>query len=202
MTAWTPDQEAELTRLYPTLSASEIARHLGRTKAAIKGRVNILGLRKPGEITNTGRFSPGQAPWNKGKPFDSGGRSHETRFKPGHLSGRAADLKQPIGAERISKDGYLQRKISDDPVFYKRWRFVHIMLWESAHGPVPKGHAVAFKNKERTDIRLENLECISRRELMLRNTVHNYPEELRQVMRLKGAISKRIATRIRKEQTA
>jgi hypothetical protein len=35
---------------------------------------------------------------------------------------------------------------------------------------------------------------------MQRNTVHNYPEELRQVIRLKGAITKRIATRTRKEQ--
>lgn len=84
----------------------------------------------------------------------------------------------------------------------KRWRFVHVMLWEEANGPVPAGHTIAFRNGDKTDIRLENLECISRRELMRRNTVHNYPPELVQVMRLKGAITKRIATRQKKEQAA
>lgn len=74
------------------------------------------------------------------------------------------------------------------------------MLWEAAHGPVPAGHALAFVNGDKTDIRLDNLECISRRELMARNTVHNYPPELRQIIRLKGAITKRIATRSRKEK--
>jgi len=116
-------------------------------------------------------------------------------------SGVALARYLPVGSERVTKDGYIQRKVSDEPTFYKRWRFVHVLTWEAAHGPVPKGHVVSFKNGDVTDCRrVENLELLHRRELMQRNTVHNYPEDLRQVIRLKGAISKRIATRIRKEQ--
>lgn len=37
---------------------------------------------------------------------------------------------------------------------------------------------------------------------MRRNTVHNYPREIVQVIRLKGAISRRISTRQKKEQSA
>lgn len=197
---WTPEADATLTELYQTLSAGAIGKIMGRTRAGIKGRVHVLGLKKPEGVTNTGRFMPGQGAWNKGKKFDSGGRSHETRFQPGHRGGRALERYLPVGSERITKDGYIQRKISDDPVFYKRWRFVHVLEWEAAHGPVPKGHVVTFKNGKRDDTRLENLQLLHRRELMQRNTVHNYPEGLRQVIRLKGAISKRIATRTRKEQ--
>lgn len=197
---WTPEADALLTALYQTLSAGEIGKLMGRTRTSIKGRVHVLGLKKPEGITNSGRFQPGQVSWNKGKQFDSGGRSHETRFKPGHRSGRALENYLPVGSERITKDGYIQRKVNDGAVFYKRWRFVHVLVWEAAHGPVPKGYVISFKNGKKDDTRLENLQLLHRRDLMQRNTVHNYPEELRQVIRLKGAISKRIATRIKKEQ--
>lgn len=201
MKHWTPDDDATLAELYPTMSAGEIGKIMGRTRTSIKGRVNVLGLKKPEGATNSGRFVAGGTSWNKGKQFDSGGRSHETRFKPGHRGGRALERYLPVGSERVTKDGYIQRKISDEPTFYKRWRFVHVLTWEAAHGAVPQGHVVTFKNGDVTDCRrVENLELLHRRELMARNTVHNYPPELRQVIRLKGAISKRIATRIKKEQ--
>lgn len=197
---WTLEADARLTDLYQTLSAGEIGKLMGRTRTSIKGRVHVLGLKKPEGITNSGRFQPGQVSWNKGKQFDSGGRSHETRFKPGHRGGRALENYLPVGSERITKDGYIQRKVNDGAVFYKRWRFVHVLVWEAAHGPVPKGYVISFKNGKKDDTRLENLQLLHRRDLMQRNTVHNYPEDLRQVIRLKGAISKRIATRIKKEQ--
>lgn len=201
MKYWTPETDAMLAELYKTMSAGEIGKRLGRTRAGIKGRVHVLGLKKPEGVTNSGRFLPGQASWNKGKQFDSGGRSHETRFKPGHRGGIALERYLPVGSERVHKGGYIQVKVNEDPVFHKRWRFVHVMTWEATHGPVPKGHVVSFKNGDPTDCRrVENLELLHRRELMLRNTVHNYPPELRQVIRLKGAISKRIAARIKKEQ--
>lgn len=197
---WTPEADAELTELYKTLIASEIGLRMGRTRCAIKGRVIKLDLKKPAGATNHGRFMPGQPSWNKGKKFDSGGRSHETRFKPGQRSGRALERYLPVGSERITKDGYIQIKVNEDATFYKRWRFVHVLTWEAAHGPVPKGHVVSLKNRDPADgRRLENLELIHRRELMQRNTVHNYPEELVKVIRLKGAISRKI-NRINKEQ--
>lgn len=198
MTRWTAEEDAQLCALYRTQSAGAIAERMARSRASVKNRIHKLGLRKPQGHTNTGCFKPGQRAWNKGmKGLQIGGVA--TRFQPGQRGGRAAELHQPIGAERISKDGYLQRKTNDDMPFHKRWRFVHVILWEQAHGPVPAGHTIAFINGDRADLRLENLECIHRRELMRRNTVHNHPPELRQVIRLKGAISKRIATRLKKE---
>lgn len=199
MKAWTADDDIELQRLYQTCAAAEISLLMGRTKSAIKNRIQILKIVKPAGAKNAGRFRPGLSPWNKGMAFDSGGRSHETRFEPGHRGGKAAELYKPIGSERISKDGYLQRKINDDMPLQARWRGVHILVWEEANGPLPKGHAIVFKNKDMTDRRLENLECISRAELMRRNNMHtNYPKEITLLIQLRGAVTRQINKRKQK----
>ncbi|MFH2082043.1 MAG: HNH endonuclease [Pseudomonadota bacterium] len=199
MKHWTPEEDAELKRLYATeASAREIAVAMGRSKASIKNRVNTQGLKKPNGITNSGRFLPGQKSWNKGKKgLVMGGRSAETQFKPG----QRPHTWQPVGHERINADGYHERKMTDTGVTRHDYVPLHLMLWREHHGEVPDGCVVVFRNKDKDDIRIENLECITRRELMARNTVHNYPPELRQVIRLKAVVSRKINDLTREEQS-
>ena len=104
-------------------------------------------------------------------------------------------LWKPIGTERVSKDGYLERKINNDLPLQARWRAVHLLVWEAANGPVPPGFAVCFKNRDKADIRLENLELITRRALMARNTVHNLPPALAQTIQLLGALNRELRRR-------
>jgi hypothetical protein len=121
----------------------------------------------------------------------------ETQFKKGVRQGVAVRLYKPIGTERISKDGYLERKINDELPPQRRWRAVHLVVWEAAHGPLPKGHVIVFKNGNKRDIRLENLECISRAALMVRNSVHNLPKPLAQAVQLLGALRRKINRKAR-----
>jgi len=116
----------------------------------------------------------------------------DTWFKKGERRGVAVRLYRPIGTERISKDGYLERKVNDALPLQARWRAVHLLVWEAAHGRVPKGHAIAFANGNRRDIRPDNLQLISRRELKARNTVHNLPKPLADTVRLLGALNRKI----------
>ena len=147
------------------------------------------------------RFKPGHRPHNKGvKGWQAGGRSAETRFKPGNRTGKAARLYQPIGTERITKEGYLQRKVNDDMPLQRRWKMVHHIIWEESYGPIPKGHVVVFKNGDRQDVRIENLELISRVENMKRNTIHRLPPELAEVCRIKGVLTRKINQRGRHEE--
>ena len=65
-------------------------------------------------------------------------------------------------------------------------------MWEAINGPVPKGMFVVFKDRNKANITLDNLELIDRHEHMRRNTVHNLPEELREVLHIKKSITRKI----------
>jgi hypothetical protein len=216
---WTAAEDAVVRARYASEPTPEIAATLGRTTGAVFQRAEKLNLHKSPEylaafwaesarrVVVAGartRFRPGLVPADKGlrRPGWAPGRMRETQFKPGHRGGRAAERYQPIGTERVSKDGYLQRKVNDDFPLQRRWRFVHLLVWEAAHGPLPQGHAVAFRNGDKRDIRLENLECITRAELMRRNTVHNLPAPLAGAVQLLGVLRRQIRRRERKENAA
>jgi hypothetical protein len=165
------------------------------------GRVS-RGKQLPSMIAT--RFQPGLQPWNKGTHFTAGGRSAETRFKPGRPANESANY-LPIGTLRVNMDGYLERKVTDDReiVPARRWVAVHRLVWIEANGPIPAGHVVVFKPGRRSsvleEITLDAIELITRTELMARNTVHaRYPKEVVQLVQLKGAIRRQI-TRMEKE---
>lgn len=94
-----------------------------------------------------GRFVPGQA------PAYTGGGHHPntvaTQFRKGNRTGRANHLYQPIGTERISKSGYIERKVNDDLPMQRRWRAVHLIDWERENGPLPEGHCLKCLDGDR-----------------------------------------------------
>jgi hypothetical protein len=85
-------------------------------------------------------------------------------------------------------DGYIKRKIAEP----KTWVYVHRYEWERAFGPIPKTHALTFKDGDKTNVSLDNLELRTKREIMLRNSVHNLPPELVEVIQLQGALKRKI----------
>lgn len=208
---WTAEDLRELRARYPHEPTADLVRAFGRPSASIYGMAGLLGLRKTPEYMaspaacrlrrgdNVGapyRFKKGQTPANKGlrRPGWHRGRMRETQFKKGQMPPTWV----PIGTEVVDPDGYRKVKISDDRTKASRfnWRFVHVRIWQRAHRRrVPKGHAIAFRNGDKTDLRPENLELISRRELMARNTVHNLPKPLAEVIQLRGALVRQIHRR-------
>lgn len=211
---WTPAEDAIIRERYPTASAAEVAELIARSIKSVWTRASELGVHKnpawiaerarirslaPNHGGRATRFHADQPPWNKGIPYDAGGRSRETRFRPGQRQGRALALWQPVGSLRINADGYLQRKINDDKPYYKRWRAEHLLVWEAAHGPLPKGHAVIFRDGDKMNVALDNLESIDRRELMNRNTVHRHGPEVAALSQLRGAIKRQINRRTKNQ---
>lgn len=98
----------------------------------------------------------------------------------------------PVDAERLRNDGYLIRKVTDTGRGLRDWKEVHVLVWEEANGPVPPGHIVIFGDGDKSNVQLENLECISRREHIARHSIINLPDELKEVIWLKGALVRRI----------
>ena len=206
-----PAEIALLKLLYPNRDTSEIAEAMGRTTGSIRGKADALGLRKSREwlaSTASGRlqkgcaygvstrFQKGQQAWNKGlKGINPGGEAGQ--FKRGNRSGLALSSYKPIGFERLGKDGYLERKINDDMPLYKRWRAVHLLIWEAANGPIPSGCAVSFRDGNKLNLALDNLQLVTRAELMKRNSYHQYGPEISKIIQLRGALALQINKRER-----
>lgn len=220
---WSDAEIALLRDTYPHHTAQHVADLLERGIKSVYRMAHILGMSKSAEFYESqlstrikrgqqhpsmvaNQFKPGIIPWNKGIKFDSGGRSHETRFKKGSMSGAAQHNYVPIGTLRISQDGNLERKMTDDPELMpsRRWIPVHRLVWQDAHGPIPDGHIVVFRPGMKTvvesEITIDRLECITRAENLRRNGVWRDPE-LGKLYQLKGAIMRQVnrINRIKKE---
>lgn len=109
-----------------------------------------------------GRFPPGVTPANKGKPMPYHPNSAAHRFKRGGRTGRAAENYQPIGAERVSKDGYRERKVHDGMPMQSRWQTVQRINWEAANGPMPQGMALKCLDGDRGNTDPSNWELVER----------------------------------------
>lgn len=195
MSVWSPQDEWIVRHLYATTPASQIGELVGRAPRNVAMKARKMGLRRDG---NAGCFVKGQEPPNKGmrRPGWAPGRMATTQFRKGERRGVAAELYQPIGTERVSKDGYLERKVNDGLPLQKRWRAVHLLEWEAVNGPLPAGHAVAFRDGNKRNFDLANLELVSRAELMRRNSYHNrYPKEVARLIQLRGALNRKINRR-------
>jgi hypothetical protein len=205
-----------LRQWYPIYATRVVAGALDVPVAAVYQKAQRLGLGKsPDFLASTAsgrlgrhnvggvstRFAKGQVPWNKGTHFVSGGRSAETRFKPGQKPRSWL----PVGSYRIVPDGILELKVNDLPgPNHIRWHPVHRLVWIKAHGPVPPGHLVVFKPGRRTsvleEITLDRIECISRADNARRNHPRSKSPELARLVQLKGAITRQVNRIVREHE--
>lgn len=214
---WTGRQDAALRREYPDSTAAAVAAHLGVTPAVVYRRAHRLGLEKSAEFKASelsgqirrasqtpamiaARFPKGHVPANKGlrRPGWAPGRMAETQFKKGRPAHESPNY-LPIGSVRASKDGLLERKMTDDPkiVPARRWQFIHRLVWVKRRGKIPRGHVVRFKPGKSTsvlkEITIGRLECISFAENMRRNSLWNaYPKPIALLIQLRGQLNRRI----------
>jgi hypothetical protein len=199
---WTKDQIKKLIELYPDTKTEDMAKIMGMTVGRIYGKAGSLGLKKSKEylsspyacrlrqgdnVGKSTRFTKGQASWNKGmKGLQIGGK--ETQFKPGTKPPNW----RPVGSTRVNVDGYIEVKTKEGKF---TWKLLHRENWTASNGPIPKDHAVVFKDGNRLNCDISNLECITLEENMRRNTYHRYPKEIAQLVQLRGALTRQINKR-------
>jgi len=138
-------------------------------------------------------FAKGHTPINKGKkmeeyvPAESLARIQSSQFKKG------------MKGHNELHDGAITIRIDNRNRPYKfirkakaKWEALHVHLWEKEYGSIPPGHVIIFKNFDTLNCELSNLEMITKSENMLRNSIHNYPEDIKEAIYTLRKLKKKI----------
>lgn len=187
---------------FPHVPTTHLCKALNRNYGSVAKKAHSLGLKKTaaylktqasGRLTaqsvrgfNT-RFKTGGISWNKGKKqqdymsAQAIKKSSATRFKKGNTP---HNIKYN-GHERIDTEGYTLIRVSA-----KKYVLKHRLIWEQANGPIPKSMVLVFKDKNKQNICLENLELITRAELGNRNRITQYPTELQATIKTLNKLKK------------
>lgn len=218
---WHPEVVRLFALLYPVVPTARLADAIGVSVFVAYRKADTLGLKKTeaylasemsGRIMRgrsdprmvATQFAKGHVPVNKGvKGWQAGGRSVQTQFKKG---GRPVN-EMPIGSYRIVTDSggrnrkTVEIKLTDLPGRNNlRWKPLHRHVWEMHNGPIPAGHVVRFKDGMHTIdpdlITIDRLEMLSKAENARRNAYHHrWPEDLKQVLRMKARLTRQINKR-------
>lgn len=219
---WDEAELELLRRNYADSRTDDIATALGRKLNQVYSKATKLGLKKSQEYLDSPaacrlrredapgvayQFPKGHVPANKGlrRPGFAAGRMRETQFKPGTRAGVAGSNWKPVGAYRTDSDGVLLVKVSDVVAvpWTVNWRYVHKLVWERAHGPIPDGCVLRFRDGMRTAdpelLTVDRLELLTHAENLARNQL---PPELQQLHRLRGVLTRTINRKAREAETA
>lgn len=195
---WTSSEIDILIKEYPDCYTKQLAEKLNKSETSIYGKANTIGLKKSESfrklelekqanrlriVGKKSRFTKGREPINKGKKLknDTYKKLQPTFFKKGS---KPHNTKYD-GHERISVDGYIEVRVQE-----RKYVLKHRLIYEQHYGPIPKGMIVTFRDRNPQNVVIENLELISRQEGMKRNSIQNYPKEVKSTIRLLSKLKK------------
>ena len=186
---------------YPFEPTKKIADDLGVSESLVYNRAWSMGVKKDPVYLRSTQFPPGylggkatqfqkgSVPPNKGQKMSLNvyEKVAHTMFKKG---ARPHNTK-PFGTinQRKDKSGKIYQYIKIDDC---NWQLLNRYTWEQYHGPIPKGLIVVYKDGNYMNNDIDNLMLLTKKENMVRNTIHRLPKELQQVMRLKCKLIKKI----------
>jgi hypothetical protein len=195
-----------LKHAYADTLTRELADTLGCSVRAVYSMAKILNLKKSEEYLKKhgGRINPetgiahrypkGHVPFNKGKKVtdfmnpEQITRMLKTSFQKGHIPHNTKGDAGTI-SKRKDKRGKFFLVIK---VALGKWEYLSVYNYKKHIGPVPKGHCVSFKDKNPMNCEPDNLELISQKENMLRNSIINLTPELRESINTVGRLNKKI----------
>lgn len=180
----------EILKEYPHTKAEVLAQKHGVPISKIYATANRCGVKKSPEFlasANSGRmqkgnsispktqFKKGMVSPRKGKKMiyhseESKIKSQANRWKKGNIPPNIANDGEVRWREGL---GYYFIRISSE-----NWELYNRFLWKQVHGEIPEDHNIIFKDGNRKNCVIENLECLSNAELQIKNSIHRYPSEL------------------------
>ena len=193
---WPQEALDKLQELFPIMEAKDVALHLGISLGRVNRKAYAIGLRKSADyqaekmkvLLESGaasRYSKGNTPHNKGEkmPESTYQKVKRTFFKKGQKSHN----EKPVGFERFGKDDYIEVKTP------KGYKMKHRHIWEQHFGQIPPSHIIAFKDGNKYNFQIENLQLMSRGDNAIRNhrsKLAAYPAEYKETILLIVKIEK------------
>lgn len=180
---------------YLSIPLKTLAKKIGRSGCGVKGRMKALNLVIPKELANQRKldshYKKGRIPENKGKKqtefmsLEAIERTKATRFRKGHRPNNTAE----VGTEAEVKGGYIKVKISEP----NNWELKQRLVYQNHHNvSLTSEDAIVFIDGDIKNFDPENLKKLSRAELMDKNSIHRYPKELKDIIRLNSKLIKQI----------
>jgi HNH endonuclease len=198
---WTEKQIELLHEHYANTRANDLKEFIGRSISSIYMKANAIGLKKSNEYLSKmptwvgdrkTTFQKENVPFNKGKKWDEymsvEGRRilRQTTWKKGNLP------------HTNTFDGNITLRSNKGTKWYAIrlskavWQPYNQYLWEKEYGKIPQGSIVVFKDKNTLNCTIENLELITRKENMARNTIQRYSPELQRTIKLLANVKSKL----------
>ena len=198
-------QNEIIRQRFPHEKTQGIADDLGLTYSQVANRAFSMGLKKTLEFKRSEssgrtnlieggkkfRYTPGHTPFNKGKemPAEIYEKVKATMFKKGNRphnwkpDGTIVERKDADQSGRV----YLYYKVRDS-----KWILYHNKVWIDHNGSIPKKSIVRFIDGNTRNCDISNLEMVSMKENMARNSIQRFPEEIQQIIKLTSKLNKTI----------
>lgn len=195
----------EIKRRYPNEPAQVLADEYKVPIFRIYSVAKRYGIKKSDEFLNSsssGRIQPGQnfspeTQFKKGCPGATKGMRIEAIIKNEDKlrNWREKCLwKKGNKPYNTGKDGEIRWRKNVGYYFIRisenNWEFLHRVIWQKKNGEIPPGFNIVFKDGNRRNCKISNLECISNAELVERNRHTKYPLDLRKAIEEKNKLNK------------
>lgn len=193
-TLFTPEEDQFIKDNYLELSSLKIAKELGRSKYGVLYRMKKLNLIVPEEVKKA-RISHGLTHghgWNKGMKQEQFlspetiKKSLKTRYQKGSVPHNT----KSDGDLSIRSDGYVYIRTS-----VGKWELFHRYLYRNYHQlEITTEDNIIFKDGNRRNFDISNLQIATDAEIMINNSIHNYPDELKSAIYALSSLNKKIRT--------
>lgn len=149
-----------------------------KRKDVSQNNLSALCKRRGWMTGRTGCFKKGNIP----SPNAGAKGPNKTSFKKGNLPTNW----RPVGSTRILKDGYIEIKVKEP----NQWTLKHIAVWTGKNGEIPNGHCLVFKDGDKKNCDIHNLELLSRNANLQINILSHADDskELKPVIRTLGKL--------------
>ena len=191
---WTKERDEVMRELYSHTLNVDLAKKLGTTESAVSARGFVLGLKKTKEFIQSharaGQFPKGNIPMNKGRKMREWASEEAIqKMRTGwYKKGNIPLNHKEIGHERVTRDGFIIVKVAEPDVFVHK----HRVIWEQHNGKIPEGMIVTFKDGNKRNFDISNLQLMTRSENMMRNSYLRYPQEYQIALRAIGRLNRKI----------